>query len=228
MNRDTYSYIRLLRAPSSLLLCVSRDGASTTSLCIPSQCFIHQVAQRGGGCPVIWGFLVLVEQKCSLNLQYALGFSCYFWFFCCWFFFVVLFCFFEIFSYFSLSCPLLRSNTPGSFSSVYLWVLLHAALRPAATTASVHVANNCLWCIWSSSAIIYENSALSSLLRCFSCDFPWLNTAGNVGKAGRNRRDLQLRQPSLSGCVLLLLQRDGYMPQTSAQLASASWDSCGN
>ena len=32
MNRDTYSYIRLLRALSSLTLSVSRDGASTASL----------------------------------------------------------------------------------------------------------------------------------------------------------------------------------------------------
>ena len=32
MDRDTYSYIRLLRALSSLTLSVSRDGASTTSV----------------------------------------------------------------------------------------------------------------------------------------------------------------------------------------------------
>ena len=32
MNRDTYSYIRVLRAPSTLTSSVSRDGASTTSL----------------------------------------------------------------------------------------------------------------------------------------------------------------------------------------------------
>ena len=39
MNRDTYSYIRLLRALSSLTLSVSRDGASTTSLGNLFQCF---------------------------------------------------------------------------------------------------------------------------------------------------------------------------------------------
>ena len=32
MNRDIYSYIRVFRAPSSLTLSVSRDGAPTTSL----------------------------------------------------------------------------------------------------------------------------------------------------------------------------------------------------
>ena len=38
VNRDTYSYIRLLRAPSSLTLSVSRDGAFTTSLGNQFQC----------------------------------------------------------------------------------------------------------------------------------------------------------------------------------------------
>ena len=38
MNRDTYSQIRLPRAPSSLALTVSRNGASTTSLGNLFQC----------------------------------------------------------------------------------------------------------------------------------------------------------------------------------------------
>jgi len=38
MKRDTYSYIRVLRAPSSLTLSASRDGASTTSLGNLFQC----------------------------------------------------------------------------------------------------------------------------------------------------------------------------------------------
>jgi len=39
MSRDIYHYIRLLRALSNLTLNVSRDGASTTSLGNPFQCF---------------------------------------------------------------------------------------------------------------------------------------------------------------------------------------------
>ena len=45
MNRDTYSEIRLLRAPSSLTLSVSRDGASTASLGNLLQCSLP--ANRG-------------------------------------------------------------------------------------------------------------------------------------------------------------------------------------
>jgi len=38
VNRDTYSWSRLLRTPSSLTLNISRDGASTTSLGNLFQC----------------------------------------------------------------------------------------------------------------------------------------------------------------------------------------------
>ena len=38
MNRDTYSYIRVLRALSNLALSVSRDGAAATSLGNLCQC----------------------------------------------------------------------------------------------------------------------------------------------------------------------------------------------
>lgn len=144
-------------------------------------------------------------EKSSLSLQYVLDFSGYFHFS-------------QIFSCFSHSCPFLHSNPARSFSSFYLWVLLHVALAPAAVTVSACVANNPLWWIWSCSVIIYENSALSSLLRCFPCDFAWLNTAGNFGKAGRNRKDLQLRQLSSNGCILLFAE--GLMHATDLSTAS--------
>lgn len=40
------------------------------------------------------------------------------------------------------------------------------------------------------SVIIYENCELPSLLRCFPCDFIWLNTQRDFEKEGRNRKDL--------------------------------------
>jgi len=39
VSRDIFNQIRLLRAPSNLTLNISRDGAATTSLGSPFQCF---------------------------------------------------------------------------------------------------------------------------------------------------------------------------------------------
>jgi len=46
MNRDTYSYTSLLRAPSSLVLNVSRDGTSITSLSNMFQCLTTLTVKR--------------------------------------------------------------------------------------------------------------------------------------------------------------------------------------
>lgn len=81
---------------------------------------------------IIWGFWALVEQKTSLSLQCTLGFFMLFSFSLCYF----------------LSFPpythLLHSNPPVSFSRIYLQVLVHAALVPAAITVSL--------CVWQTTA----------------------------------------------------------------------------
>ena len=46
MNRDTHSYIRLLRASFSLTLNISRDGASITILAILFQCLITLIVKK--------------------------------------------------------------------------------------------------------------------------------------------------------------------------------------
>lgn len=134
---------------------------------------------------IIWGFWALVEQKTSLSLQCTLGF------------FYAIFIFSMLFSVFSSLYPSFAFK-----SSSVLFKNLPSSPRPCCLSACsnhcffVCVANNCLWWIWSCSLIIYENCALSSLLRCFPCDFIWLNTGGDFGKAGRNRRDPWWRQTS--------------------------------
>lgn len=133
---------------------------------------------------IIWGFWALVEQKSSLSLQYALGFSCYFHFL---FIIFLLFSLIPIFTFKSSS--VLFKNLPSS--------PLPCCLNACSDHCfSVCVANNCRWWIWSCSVIIYENCALSSLLRCFPCDFICLNTVGDFRNAGRNRKDPWWRQPS--------------------------------
>ena len=51
VNRDTYSYIRLLRAPSSLTLSVSRDGAFITFVGYLCQCLTTPIIKIFSLCP---------------------------------------------------------------------------------------------------------------------------------------------------------------------------------
>ena len=61
MNKDTYSYIRLLRVPSSLTLNVSRDRASTISLGNLFQCPAARIVKNN--------FLISNLNLSSLSLK---------------------------------------------------------------------------------------------------------------------------------------------------------------